>query len=317
MLYSGRMIDVTRLRTFRAVIAEGSVNRAAARLGYTPSAVSQQIHALQKDTGLTLIERSGRGIVPTVIGLRFVREAEPLLQQASRLGALADDLRSGRTGSLTISHISSVGGAWMPSIVAQLVDEFPDLRLHLRLSEREQDIDQAPDVVIDLVPAVTRGRNQTTSSGGMSTEVLVTEPYVVVMPAGHRFAGRPEVALADLRGDIWIDNTAVDDLCRQIVLDACASCGFVPDFHVQANDDATSVAFVEAGIGITVMPRLSYDATRADRDATAVASVVDPEPARTLVVRTQESRINDPAVQRLLELLRIQASAAVAVRDAA
>lgn len=312
------MIDLTRLRTFRAVVAEGSVNRAAKNLDYTPSAVSQQIHALQKDTGLELIERNGRGIVVTPIGLRFAREAEPLLHQASRLEALAEDLRSGRTGSLMISHISSVGGSWIPSIVATLVAEFPELRLDLRLRELAQDSTKTADVVIDLVPAGTHGSSQSrapdsVAGKGMISEALVTEPYVVVRPAGHRFAGRHEVALAQLRDELWIDNTTLGGLCRQIVLDACASRGFAPNFHVQANDDATAVAFVAAGIGMTVMPRLSYDATRIDSNSIAVATIVDPTPARTITVSTKESVVNNPAVQRLLELLRIQAADATAL----
>lgn len=318
MLYNYRMFDITRLRTFRAVVADGSVNRAARNLGYTPSAVSQQIHALQKDTGLQLIERNGRGIAVTPIGLRFAREAEPLLHQASRLEALAQDLRSGRTGSLTISHISSVGGAWMPSTVATLVTEFPDLRLDLRLRELTQGPAEAADVLIDLVAAGTHGPSPSVVQGSvagrtMISEALITEPYVVVMPADHQFAGRPEVQLAQLREELWIDNTTLGGLCRQIVLDACSSRGFAPNFHVQANDDATAVAFVAAGVGITVMPRLSYDATRSDPHSIAVATVVDPTPARTITVSAKESVVNNPAVQRLLELLRIQAADAIAL----
>lgn len=318
MLYNMDMIDITRLRTFRAVVAEGSVNRAASNLGYTPSAVSQQIHALQKETGLQLIERNGRGIIATPIGLRFAQEAEPLLQQASRLDALASDLRVGRTGSLTISHISSVGGAWMPSVVSALVAEFPDLRLDLRLLELAQRSAETSDVVIDLAPAGTqelspRAVRVPEPEGGVLSETLVTEPYVVVMPPGHQFAGRPEVVLAQLRDEMWIDNTTLGGLCRQILLDACASCGFVPDFYVQANDDATAVAFVAAGIGITVMPRLSYDATGVDLHSIAVATIVDPTPARTITVSTKESVVNNLAVHRLLELLRIQAADAIAL----
>src|SRR5262249_9951777 len=68
------MLDAHRLRVFRAVVAAGSINGAAASLGYTPSAVSQHVAALQRETGLALVERNGRGIVPTPAGRHFADE---------------------------------------------------------------------------------------------------------------------------------------------------------------------------------------------------------------------------------------------------
>ncbi|WP_150462393.1 LysR family transcriptional regulator [Nesterenkonia ebinurensis] len=295
-------MDLTRLRTFRAVVAQGSVNKAAATLGYTTSAVSQQLQALQKETGLQLVERHGRGMRLTAVGRRFAEGTQPLLEQVSYATALAEDLRLGRTGSLSITHISSVGAAWMPGIVARLAQEFPELRLDLRLWELADETDD-PDVEIYIEDTDRRSTSPRQSSIYESYSLL-TEPYVAVLPTGHRFVDRPQISLSELENETWVDNDLTQGPCREILLDACAASGFTPAFQVETQDHATAVAFVETGVGITVMPRLSYFSARADSERVAVRELVNPTPSRTIAVRTKSSLSSNPAVQRLLALLR-------------
>src|SRR5690606_6891288 len=129
------MLDVHRLHVFRAVIANGSIQAAAANLGYTPSAVSQHVAALQRETGLMLVSRVGRGIEPTRAGLALAERIDGLLDQLGDLESLVADLRAGRTGSLSIAYFASVGSAWMPQVVRRLSRDFPDIRLNLRLRD--------------------------------------------------------------------------------------------------------------------------------------------------------------------------------------
>ncbi|HVI38609.1 MAG TPA: LysR family transcriptional regulator, partial [Gaiellales bacterium] len=86
------MLDVQRLRVFRAVVASGSVQAAADHLGYTPSAVSQQLSALQKETGLVLFEKAGRGISPTPTAKVLASESDEVMGSLSRLGGLVEHL---------------------------------------------------------------------------------------------------------------------------------------------------------------------------------------------------------------------------------
>src|SRR5690625_1748846 len=213
----GGMFDLNRLRTFRAILAQGSVNGAATNLGYTPSAVSQQIHGLQRETGLELFERNGRGIVATPVGRQFAREAEQLLEQAAKLEAMAADLRDGRTGALTLMHFSSVGVALVPPVVAKFSREFPDLRLDLRLWEVAQSQDADPDVEI-CVDVASTGPPDAGSRDGYDVEKLLTEPYIAVVPADHRLAERTAVPLSELIGEKWVDNDVAEGPCRRILL---------------------------------------------------------------------------------------------------
>ena len=129
------MLDVNRIRVFRAVVASGSVQAAARHLGYTPSTISQHITALQRETGLTLFEKAGRGIVPTATGRLLAAESEELMGNLARLTGMVDDLRAGHTGGLEIASFSSAAQQWVPSVVRRLREEFPGLVVDLALNE--------------------------------------------------------------------------------------------------------------------------------------------------------------------------------------
>ena len=102
------MIDLHRLRVFRAVVADGSINGAAATLGYTPSAVSQHLTALQRETGLSLIERQGRGVVPTAAGRAVAHEAGCVLERMAEFESFVADIRDGHTGRLSVCYLSLI-----------------------------------------------------------------------------------------------------------------------------------------------------------------------------------------------------------------
>jgi DNA-binding transcriptional LysR family regulator len=289
------VLDVNRLRVFRAVVAEGSVNGAAATLGYTPSAVSQQLAALQRETGLTLFERRGRGVVPTAAALTLAAEAEHVLARLAELESVAGDLRSGRLGRLTIGYFASAGAAWIPPVVARLAHEFPSLRLDLRLTELVDDPGFSPDLEVFVAhPQVSPDRP------GYSTRLLLDEPYVVALAGSHPLASRDAVPLAELAAEHWVDNDVSRGPCRQVLLDACAAVGITPSFAIEAQDYPTALAFVAEGIGVTVLPRLG--AARLP-DGVTVVPVVDPEPRRRIMLRVKDAVRAHPAVTRATDLL--------------
>lgn len=295
------MIDAHRLRVFAAVVTAGSVNQAAQNLGFTPSAVSQQVTALQRETGLQLLERNGRGIEPTALGRLLADEAGRVLERLSALDSFVRDLKSGKIGRLSVSYFASAGAAWIPSVVATLGLEFPDLRVDLRLFELADETQQAPDIEIYVESAVPE------SSRGYHTEPLLEEPYFAIVPAWHALADRGQVPLAELADEAWVDNDFARGACRQVVLEACASVGFSPGFHVETHDYATAISFVAAGVGITLVPRLGMG-TSLPSGVVAVP-VVDPTPTRRISVRTRSSLRDNPAAGRVVELLREQVAA--------
>lgn len=292
------MLDVHRLRVLRTVVATGSVGAAASTLGYTPSAVSQHLATLQRETGLQLIERRGRGIAPTAAGRTLADEAGRVLESLSGVEGVVGDLRAGRVGRLSISYFASAGAAWIPPVVAALMQEFPELRLDLRLIELLGDEHPDPDLEIFVAGA---GEHLRSGSGQTRVHHLLDDPYVVVVPVGHPLAGEREVPLGTLAAEHWVDNDFNRGFCRQVILDACTEAGFSPDFRIETHDYPTAISFVAAGVGVTVLPGLG--ATRLPEGVVAIP-LVSPTPVRHVYVGVRASVEHHPAARRAVDLLR-------------
>ncbi|TDD97107.1 LysR family transcriptional regulator [Jiangella asiatica] len=288
------MLDVPRLRLLRAVVATGSIRAGADALGYTPSAVSQQLTALQRETGLRLLERVGRGIEPTAAGRTLAAEAEPLFETLTRLDGLVGDLRAGRVGSLSIGYFASAGAVWLPPVIAALHARYPELRLELRMTEVKAPDTPVPDVDIFVE------RPGYTPPPGTEVSRLADDPYLAVVRADDPLAGRDEVPLVELAGRRWIDNDLNDGACRRVLLAACAEVGFVPEFAVETHDYHTAIPFVSTGIGITVVPELGI--RELPPDVTTVR-IVAPTPVRRISVAVGKSATQHPAARRAVELL--------------
>jgi DNA-binding transcriptional LysR family regulator len=245
------MLDLTRLRILRSVVASGSVGGAASSLGYTSSAVSQHLAALQRETGLVLLERSGRGIRPTTAGVALAQEADALLARLGEAETRVAELRSWRRSSLSIAYFASVGSAWLPEVLAGLLEELPDVHVDLRLvNEPPEDPSQRADVQLLVA------RRDLNPGAGFTAHHLLDDPYVVVLRSDHELARHGSIELADLTGERLIDSEVTQGWCRQILDDAYATAGYVPRYHVEAPDYPTAIAFVAAGIGMTLMPAL-------------------------------------------------------------
>jgi len=287
-------VDIHRLRVLRAVVADGSIRGAATSLGYTPSAISQHITALQRETGLTLVQRTGRSIEPTAAGRTVAAQAARVFERLAELESVVSDLRAGRVGALSVSYFASAGAVWIPPMVAALAREFPGLRLDLRLIELVGADAGPPDVEIFVdgtEPADLRGYR---------VRPLLTEPYFAVVPRGSALADRLSVDLADLRDEAWVDNDVARGACRQAVLDACSTVGFSPAFHIETQDYPTAIKFVAEGMGITVIPHLGLGALP---PSTIAVPIVNPTPQRSISVRVRDAVADHPAVIRLLTLL--------------
>jgi DNA-binding transcriptional LysR family regulator len=282
------VLDTHRLRIFRSVVASGSVQAAAANLGYTPSAVSQHVTALQRETGLVLFERAGRGLRATAAGLLLAEQADAILDRLGEAEAVVADLLAGRTGALSMSYFASVGAAWLPRVVRRLTHEFPGVRLDLALREWLPD---DPADRSDVQIAVERP--DFAAWLGFTAHHLIDDPYVVVLPESHPLAGREEIELAELATERWVDNDFARGWCRRNLVEACTAAGFRPPFHVEAHDYPTALAFVAAGIGITVLPELGAIHLPA---GTRAVPVVQPVPVRSILVVVRDAVATTPPV---------------------
>lgn len=295
------MVDAHRVRIFLSVMASGSVNAAAEHLGLSPSAVSQQIAALQKETQLTLFTRVGRGIAPTPAAHTLAQESEPLMSELKRIDAVVDDLREGATGSLSIGYFASAGFRWMPQLAKRIQSKLPELTLQMVLTEGYP-VGESPPVDIDVVPV-----DPTTSvRPGHLVTPLMTDHFVALVPADHRLAGRRRVEMSELSEDKWISNDISAGITQDMVDRACRAAGFRPRYTVEAQDHYTATAFVAAGVGITVLPDL---ASRSLPKTVRRLRLTNPNPVRDIVALTAPVARTNEAARLAVDLLQQIAAA--------
>lgn len=290
------MLDVRRMQVLRAVVDSGSVTAAAARLGYTPSAVSQQVGVLEKEAGTALLERVGRGVRPTVAGLLLTEYADAIGRQVAEAETALADLVAGRTGQLAVRYFATVGAALVAPAVARLRAEHPGVRLELKLTDPEDPLPEVKEGRADVALVVGESR----VPDGVRLVKLLDDPYLAVLPKGHRLAARRSVELRELAEEAWVGSEWPGP-CLDAQLDACAAAGFRPGFAVQSEDYVTAQGFVAAGLGVTLIPRLGLGSRHPD---VVVRVVRDPEPVRTIHAAVRETAPPQPALRAFLRALR-------------
>lgn len=297
------MLDLNRLRILRAVVASGSVNETARRLGYTPSTVSQHIHTLAKEVGFPLIERVGRGIVPTAAAVELATASADVLHAASQLSALVKDLREGTTDRLVLRTFASAAYAWMPQVARTLRQEFPGLTLELSISESDlaEDAGQADIEIHTELPYAPP-----IAAAGFRRTVLGTDDFLLAVPTDHPLVGSGPIDLAEFAEDDWVQYDFRDEIATSLTTRACAEAGFTPHYVARAQDHVTGLAFVSAGVGITLVPELAAAWSAFDVD---FIRTQNPTPQRRIVVLVRNAVSSNPAASRLVDLLVDVASA--------
>ncbi|TDB73876.1 LysR family transcriptional regulator [Micromonospora sp. KC721] len=291
------MLDVRRMQVLRAVITTGSVTAAAAHLGYTPSAISQQVAALEKEAGIALLERFGRGVRPTAAGQLLTRHAAIISQHLAEAETALADLRSGRTGRLTIRYFTSVGPTLLAPALARFRHLHPDVIVDPKLNDADDPLPYVQQGTADLA-IVVRRRNDESPPGTRAVHLL-DDVYQAVLPTGHPLAAQRVIDLTDLAREPWVGSEPPGP-CLEPIIDACAAAGFSPNFVARSEDYATAQGFVAAGLGVCLIPRLGLS-TR--HPGVATRPVRRPEPIRKIHAAVRDTSLAQPALRALVDAL--------------
>lgn len=286
------------MQVLRAVVTSGSVTAAAANLGYTPSAISQQVAALEKQAGTALLERVGRGVQPTAAGRLLTEHAAIISKNIAEAETALADLRAGRTGRLSMRYFATAGATLVAPALAGLRRTYPGVQIELKLIDPDDPLPEVTQGRADLA-VVVQPRDRPRDD--VRLVHLLDDPYRAVLPKGHRLAEKRVLDLADLADEPWVGNEWPAGPCLDVVLDACAAAGFSPDFVVDSEDYATAQGFVAAGLGISLMPRIGLGNRH---PGVVVRKVRKPEPIRGIYAAVRETSLPQPALRGLLDALR-------------
>ncbi|MER7706978.1 LysR family transcriptional regulator [Kitasatospora sp. NPDC097605] len=249
------MIDARRLRTLRAVADHRTVTAAAAALYLTPSAVSQQLAALEQETGHHLLAREGRGVRLTAAGEILLGHADAVLAQLERAEADLAAYSEGVSGEVTVASFATGISLVLAPAIGTLAARAPGVRLKVLDAEGDASLPMVLDGRADLAVAVEYRGAPRADDARLTRVALYAEPFEAVLPLTHPLAaGEGPIAVADLAGEPWI-GPYPGNPCHDVVLLACEHAGFQPRLVHSSDDFRAVVALASAGAGVALVPR--------------------------------------------------------------
>jgi DNA-binding transcriptional LysR family regulator len=254
------MLDPRRLRVLREVATRGSFSAAAAALAYTQSAVSQQVAALERETGTRLVERGVRPVRLTDAGRALLAHAEAVLARLDEAEQELGELAGLRRGRLRLASFPTAIATLVPRAVARFSRRHPEVDLTVLDDHRQGLLPRLARWELDLAIIYD---HEALPEPGLELERthLLDDPFELVVPDGHRLAGRAPVAIGELAGETWIGGTP-DGAYGRIVLHSCRAAGFEPRVAFGSDDYHAVQAFVAVGLGIAMLPGLALTLVR-------------------------------------------------------
>jgi DNA-binding transcriptional LysR family regulator len=272
------VLNVPRLRILYELSRRGSVSAAAEALWITPSAVSQQLSALEREVGAELVERVGRGVRPTEAGRRLALEAERVLAALDFAQSTAHELRSADHAALRVAAFPSVVLGVLSPALAQLRSTHPDLVVDVFEVEGAAGLDRVRLGRADVAVVDDWGWHVGTEHPGLQITPLMSDPLLALLPARHPLGAAESVRWADLAGSDWVVEPG-NTLFAQQISAHCRRAGFEPRVRARVRDFATQAALVNALGLVTVLPRTALSSTDG-----VVARPLRPDVRRRLMI---------------------------------
>ncbi|HET9634080.1 MAG TPA: LysR family transcriptional regulator [Terrabacter sp.] len=265
-------MDTRHLEYFVAVAEELSFTRAAERLLAVQSTVSSGVAVLERELGTPLFIRSTRHVALTRAGTELLPQARAALEAVDRMRSAGARATGRVTGSLRVGMLTNLESLGLPAIFGAFHRAHPAVELSMRTSPRGS---------TGLVDDVRRSRVDVAFCGlasdelsGLHAQVLRRQPFVALLPAGHRLAGEESLALADLLGEDFVD-MPVGFGNRKILDDWLRAASLRRRVTLEVPDLSTVPAYVAAGLGIAVVPEQTAAGTAGVASVASASAAAD------------------------------------------
>jgi DNA-binding transcriptional LysR family regulator len=282
----------------REVIARGSFSGAADSLHLSQSAVSQQIAVLEREVGISLLERTSEGPKLTSAGEALMEHGDAVicrLEEAERELAQIAGLEGGR---FRLSSFPTASATLMTRALSIFRQRFPNVELEFTEDETEESYPALKRGDLDLAVVFDYPAFPLDFSRDVEAEMIYEEPMHVALPPGHPLASAKSVRIADLADEDWLCG-ALPSSCRFQVINLCREAGFEPRIAFQSEDYAVIKGFVAGGLGVAILPELAGG----DRGI-EMRPVRGKKPVRRIYAVTRESEARPPAADQMLGILR-------------
>jgi DNA-binding transcriptional LysR family regulator len=293
------MLNVNRLRILIEVANRGSFSAAADALSYTQSAVSQQVAALEAETGVTLLERLPRGVRLTPAGEVLLKYAEGIIARLHAAEAEMAAIAGLRGGQLRMASFPTAGATLMPLAIAIFRAQHPEVELSLAEGEPEEVAPRLSAGEFDIA-LLFEFEGTSESLGPELTRIpLFEDPMFLALPADHALSRRRTLRLENLRAEAWIQ-TSASSPCAQHVVRSCHAAGFEPIVSFESDDYQTVQGLVAAGVGVALIPKLALSGAR---DDIAIRALSPHSPVRDVIAATPEGTRLTAAAAAMRQIL--------------
>jgi DNA-binding transcriptional LysR family regulator len=264
-------LELRHLLALIAVSETGTFSRAAEQLGYTQSAVSQQIGTLERIVGAPLFERPGgpRPVLLTTAGEILLAHARAVLARVSSAAADLRALASGEQGTLRVGTLPSIGTKILPRLLATFRAEWPGIEVVLRESRQCADLIHGVETGDIEITFVEIGQHET---GPLTVRSVLEDPMVFVAPAAAPEATRPVVSIADIAHLPMIGTRSVS--CQRIIDGSFRHAPVQPTYVFRSDDNPTIQGLIGSGLAYAVLPLLTVD----ENDSKVTVIPIRPEP---------------------------------------
>ncbi|MEV8148710.1 LysR family transcriptional regulator [Arthrobacter sp. NPDC080073] len=310
------MIEIAALRALVAVEQQGSVVAASEAMGFSPSAVSQQIKKLEKQSGVTVLERHGRGVLLTDRGMALAEYGRRILGELEELQAtlLADPAKPsgvlrlvgfstacrGLVGPLLGKLGAARAVAPASSAVASSGLDGSGLEIRVVAEDPREAVQRVATGEADLGVVHNWHSVPLVIPENMVHEDLCLDTADVLLNSAHPLAGRTAVEPSDLVDERWI-STPAGAICNEALLAIFAGLGRVPDIRIFDPDFSTHIAMVQQGVAVALVPRLG----RPELPAGVVAvPVVNPMQQRQVGIVYRKTMTASPSIRHVVGLLQ-------------
>ena len=284
------MINLSGLRAVAALAEHGSITAAAAVLGYTPSAVSQQIGRLERDLRQTLLDRRGRGVTLTPAGSVVAASAERIVIELERMAAEIQAQTDTVTGQMRIAAFPTAARGLVPIAMAHLGANWPALELSLIEADSHRAVELAVHGSVDIAVAHDWPETPLEIPPAMSTVQLGEDVSDLLVAADHRLVNRESVHLSELANETWLYEPG--SVAHELLEHVFGEVGATGRFTHIVREYATQVEMVGIGAGVALIPRMGRGAL----PSTVAAVSVEPAPTRRIYGVWRESISRRPAV---------------------
>ncbi|WP_404287400.1 LysR family transcriptional regulator [Glutamicibacter arilaitensis] len=251
-----------RILLLADVASFGTMTLAAEALGFSVSAISQQLRKLEAEAGQPLLQRHSRGIALTDAGQAVVKHAEHIRSRLTSLQHSLDDIADLRAGSLRMGTFPTAGASLVPIAINRFAREYPRIDLTVRSARLESLLKMLAnrDISMGVLWDYEWSR---TDVAEIEFEHLLDDPTDLVVSVSNPLASRDSVSMSELLEETWVVRADSHPLI-EVLIRAANSVGFQPNVAYEANDYQEAQAMVAVGVGIALIPRLALTVLRDD-----------------------------------------------------